>query len=95
MATAPAAAFKPPGGGSIELLSATFFVSMFVLAILVFAIVIAWQTKSEALIPLLTLAGSNATIAVGFWLGSSTGSRNKDQTLSNITNNLTSPSNTP
>lgn len=56
-------------------------VSIFVLAIFLAAIVIAWWSKDSSLQILLGMAGTNAATAVGFWLGSSSGSRDKDQTI--------------
>lgn len=56
----------------------TILVSSLVLMIFQAAICIAWWTKDSSLQVLLGMAGSNAGIAVGFWLGSSSGSRAKD-----------------
>jgi hypothetical protein len=56
-------------------------VSIFVLGIFLAAIVIAWLTKNEALQILLGMAGANAGTAVGYWLGSSSGSKAKDATI--------------
>ena len=54
-------------------------VSLFAEAIFVVALGIAWWTNNPALPVLLGAAATNATTVVGFWVGSSTGSRTKDQ----------------
>ena len=56
-------------------------VSLSVLLVFMGAVVVAWITKSSSLDTLLGIAGTNATIAVGFWLGSSNGSQKKDAAL--------------
>ena len=57
-------------------------VSAVSLAVLALAIVIAWAAKqTEALVLLLGVAGSNATTVVNYWLGSSAGSRAKDEII--------------
>ena len=56
-------------------------VSVIVLAIFLAAIVVAWLTKDPSLGILLGMAGSNAGTAVGFWLGSSSGSQKKDAAI--------------
>jgi hypothetical protein len=56
-------------------------VSIFVLGIFLAAIVIAWLTKNDSLNILLGMAGTNAATAVGYWLGSSSGSKAKDDTI--------------
>ncbi len=60
-------------------------VSILVLMIFLGAIIVAWITRSPSLDVLLGMAGSNAGIAVGFWLGSSSGSQKKDSTIAAIT----------
>lgn len=56
-------------------------VSVISLGIFTAAIVVAWLTKDPSLPYLLGAAGTNATTAVGYWLGSSSGSKSKDDTL--------------
>lgn len=56
-------------------------VSVLVLSIFLSAIVIAWWTKDTSLQVLLGMAGTNAGTAVGYWLGSSSGSKSKDSLL--------------
>ena len=56
-------------------------VSIVVLGIFLAALVIAWWTKDSAMPLLLGMAGSNAATAVGYWLGSSSGSKAKDATI--------------
>lgn len=56
-------------------------VSIVVLAIFLAAIVVAWEAKDPSLNILLGMAGANAGTAVGFWLGSSSGSQKKDAVL--------------
>lgn len=56
-------------------------VSCLVLAIFQAAICIAWWTKDGSLQILLGMAGTNASLAVGYWLGSSSGSKTKDAAL--------------
>lgn len=59
-------------------------VSVIVLFVFIGAIIVAWMTKDSSLPILLGMAGSNAGTAVGFWLGSSSGSQKKDSTLSAV-----------
>ena len=59
-------------------------VSVIVLFVFVAAIVVAWQTKDPSLGILLGMAGANAGTAVGFWLGSSSGSQKKDQVIAAV-----------
>lgn len=59
-------------------------VSMLVLLIFLAAIVVAWWTKDVSLQILLGMAGANAGTAVGYWLGSSSGSKTKDATIAQI-----------
>lgn len=56
-------------------------VSIFVLAIFLAAIGIAWWSKDNSLQILLGMAGTNAATAVGYWLGSSSGSKAKDSVI--------------
>lgn len=56
-------------------------VSMLVLSIFLAAIAIAWWTHDTSLQVLLGMAGTNAGTAVGYWLGSSSGSKSKDATI--------------
>jgi hypothetical protein len=56
-------------------------VSVVVLSIFLAAIIIAWWTKDSSLQILLGMAGTNAATAVGYWLGSSSGSKTKDATI--------------
>ncbi len=56
-------------------------VSVLVLGIFLAAIAIAWWTKDTSLQVLLGMAGTNAGTAVGYWLGSSSGSKSKDAAL--------------
>ena len=56
-------------------------VSIIVLLVFLAAIVVAWLTKDPSLGILLGMAGANAGTAVGFWLGSSSGSQKKDATI--------------
>ena len=60
-------------------------VSVVALMIFLAAIVVAWKTQNPSLQILLGIAGSNATTAVGFWLGSSFSSQKKDNTIASIT----------
>lgn len=60
-------------------------VSIFVLAIFLAAIVIAWWSKDSSLQILLGMAGTNAATAVGYWLGSSSGSKAKDSVIAQAT----------
>jgi hypothetical protein len=53
-------------------------ISVLAMVIFTIALIVAWVTKNENLGILLGAASSNATIAVGYWLGSSSGSRAKD-----------------
>lgn len=59
-------------------------VSVLVLGIFVAALCIAWWTKDNSLQVLLGMAGTNASIAVGYWLGSSSGSKGKDATIAGL-----------
>lgn len=56
-------------------------VSLCSLAVFVVALIVAWRTGDSSLPILLGIAGSNATTTVGYWLGSSAGSRAKDATI--------------
>lgn len=56
-------------------------VSVLSLALLAVAMGVAWWTKDPSLPILLGVAGSNATTVVGYWLGSSVGSKAKDATM--------------
>jgi uncharacterized membrane protein YdjX (TVP38/TMEM64 family) len=53
-------------------------VSVLAMAIFTAAIGVAWVTKDSSLGTLLGMAGSYAGTVVGYWLGSSSGSRSKD-----------------
>lgn len=64
-------------------------VSIVVLSIFLAAIVIAWWTKDTSLQVLLGMAGTNASTAVGYWLGSSSGSKSKDATIAAQANTTT------
>lgn len=64
-------------------------VSVVVLSIFLAAIVIAWWTKDSSLQILLGMAGTNAATAVGYWLGSSSGSKTKDATIASQAANAT------
>ncbi len=59
-------------------------VSVVVLGIFLAAICIAWWTKDSSLQVLLGMAGTNAATAVGYWLGSSSGSKGKDAVIANM-----------
>lgn len=61
-------------------------VSCVSLAIFLAAICIAWWTKDTSLQILLGMAGTNATTAVGYWLGSSSGSKAKDGVIAQQAN---------
>lgn len=61
-------------------------VSVFVLVIFLAAIAIAWWSKDSSLQILLGMAGANAGTAVGYWLGSSSGSKAKDSVLAQAVN---------
>jgi hypothetical protein len=56
-------------------------VSVLVMGNFLAAISIAWWTKDTSLQVLLGMAGTNAGTAVGYWLGSSSGSKSKDATI--------------
>ena len=56
-------------------------ISLFALAVFALALIVAWMTGDASLPILLGVAGSNATTVVGYWLGSSAGSRAKDATI--------------
>lgn len=56
-------------------------VSVLALSIFLAAICIAWWTKDSSLQVLLGMAGTNAATAVGYWLGSSSGSKSKDAVI--------------
>lgn len=74
-----------------ESVSATWgpiIVSVLVLSIFLAAIAIAWWTKDASLGLLLGTASANATTAVGYWLGSSSGSKSKDQALAKAATTL-------
>ena len=60
-------------------------VSVLSLALLALAIGVAWWTKDSSLPILLGVVGSNANTVVGYWLGSSAGSRAKDTTIAGLT----------
>jgi len=66
-------------------------VSIIVLFVFIGAVIVAWMTKDSSLPILLGMAGSNAGTAVGFWLGSSSGSQKKDNTLSAVLQNKVQP----
>lgn len=72
--TAPATTDRTGIYGSIT-------VSCVALAIFLAAIAIAWWTKDPSLPILLGAAATNATTVVGYWLGSSSGSKAKDATI--------------
>lgn len=59
-------------------------VSIVVLSIFLAALCIAWWTKDSSLQVLLGMAGTNAATAVGYWLGSSSGSKGKDATIASM-----------
>ena len=59
-------------------------VSVVVLGIFLAALCIAWWTKDSSLQVLLGMAGTNAATAVGYWLGSSSGSKGKDSTIAQM-----------
>lgn len=54
-------------------------VSVLSLALLAVAIAVAWWTRDPSLPILLGVVGANAGTTVNFWLGSSAGSRAKDE----------------
>lgn len=57
-------------------------VSIFALAVFAMAILVAWLAKDPTTLQiLLGAAATNATTAVGYWLGSSAGSRAKDEII--------------
>lgn len=78
----PAAA--PPWTWRTALLDPHFLQATEWQAMLIFAIVIAWLTKSDALVPMLTLVATKAATIVDFYFGSAIGSRNKDVTIAAI-----------
>lgn len=56
-------------------------ISLVVLMVFLAALTIAWKTSDASLPLLLGAASANATTAVGFWLGSSRGSQQKDTVI--------------
>lgn len=59
-------------------------VSAITLTIFLAAIIVAWWTKDPSLQVLLGMAGTNAATTVGYWLGSSSGSKGKDATIAQM-----------
>jgi uncharacterized membrane protein len=58
-------------------------ISIFALTIFLIALLIAYVMKNETLeTAMLGVAAANATTVVNFWLGSSSNSRKKDDTIS-------------
>ena len=61
-----------------------FLVTLAVLGIFLAAMLVAWWTHDSSLQVLLGMAGTNASLAVGYWLGSSSGSKSKDATIADM-----------
>lgn len=59
-------------------------VSMFALAIFAGSIIVAMVLKSASLDILLGAAAANATAVISYWVGSSSGSQKKDQSLAAV-----------
>ena len=57
-------------------------ISIYTLTIMIGAMAIAWLTKNDNAMTLLTGAAiANATTIINFWVGSSAGSQKKDETI--------------
>jgi hypothetical protein len=72
--TLPAASDRTASYGAV-------IVSCVTLAIFLTALGIAWWTKDSSLPILLGVAATNASTAVSYWLGSSSGSKTKDSVI--------------
>lgn len=69
---------SPPNVDTISTKWGPIVVSVVTMVVFLAAIVVAWLTKDSSLPVLLGMAGTNAGTAVGYWLGSSAGSKAKD-----------------